>query len=392
MRQFFESHVSVPSRDADIQRRGRLLIILLLGILVVALLVVPVAFLQPDPGVALLTLGIGVLLIVAALALARSGRVTLGAWLFLAILVIAPLPSISAARTGAGPFYLVFSVLIASLIVQPRQVLLVLLAVLVGLTMTTGIGVARHGWEPMFLASVLGGGATVCMVALIGFLGAQTTQRAMREAQQAQRAAEDAAHALEGANADLEQRVADRTADLQQALDLQQKHAVEVQAGLDLQRRLNETIAALSVPMIPVRDDVLVAPLVGSLDGSRAQVLLQSVLERVEATRAEIVFLDVTGVAEIDTAVAKALLQTADAVRLLGAQTIVVGMRPDVAQTLVTLGTGLGPLRTAATLAEGLAMLPPAPRRGASKAARGNDRHAPSAGSGATASTPARLA
>ena len=78
-------------------------------------------------------------------------------------------------------------------------------------------------------------------------------------------------------------------------------------------------VAALSLPIIPIEDDVLVAPLVGNIDSARAEQLLASVLEQVQAQRARAIMLDVMGVAVVDTYVAQALLRTADATRLLGA-------------------------------------------------------------------------
>ncbi len=108
------------------------------------------------------------------------------------------------------------------------------------------------------------------------------------------------------------------------------------------------------MPVIPISDRVLVAPIVGNLDTERTQLLLTTVLNEVEAVRARTVVLDITGVAVVDTQVAAALLRVANAVRLMGAKTLLVGIRPEVAQTLVSLGGNLGELRAAATLQDGL--------------------------------------
>lgn len=173
---------------------------------------------------------------------------------------------------------------------------------------------------------------------------------------------------LERTNAALDQRVQERTATLeaalaaqsaqaaalQTALAIQEAQAQELQASLDIQQQLNETIAALSVPVIPVRDDVLIVPLIGAIDSHRANLLLETVLQRVQATHAQQVFMDVTGVAVIDTQVAQVLLRTAAALRLLGAEAVLVGIRPDVAHTLVQLGADFSMFRTAASLQAGL--------------------------------------
>jgi rsbT co-antagonist protein RsbR len=92
---------------------------------------------------------------------------------------------------------------------------------------------------------------------------------------------------------------------------------------------------------LPVLPGVLIAPLVGAIDESRAAVFVANVLRAVERERAQQVIFDVTGVPLIDTQVARMILQAADAVRLLGAQVILVGIRPEVAQTVVGLGVAL---------------------------------------------------
>jgi anti-anti-sigma factor len=121
------------------------------------------------------------------------------------------------------------------------------------------------------------------------------------------------------------------------------------------QQVLNELLNALSLPIIPVREDVLVVPLVGNIDGVRAQRLIGGVLEQIEQRQARAIILDVTGVAVVDTQLAQTLLRTAEATRLLGARTMLVGIRAEVAQTLVSLGGDLSSLHTAAILQEGLA-------------------------------------
>jgi anti-anti-sigma factor len=175
--------------------------------------------------------------------------------------------------------------------------------------------------------------------------------------QQSLTAAATTADALEETNAALEQRVTERTAELQQALDTQAQQARELAESLAAQRMLNETITALSLPVIPLRDDVLVVPLIGTVDTRRARLLWSSLLEQVEHTNARLIFLDVTGVLTIDAQVAQLILRLTTATRLLGAQVVLVGIRPEVAQTLVNQGLDLSTVRTAATLQTGLRTL-----------------------------------
>jgi PAS domain S-box-containing protein len=111
----------------------------------------------------------------------------------------------------------------------------------------------------------------------------------------------------------------------------------------------------LSTPLIPISDDVLVMPLVGALDTTRTQQVIEALLHGVAAGHARTAILDITGVPVVDTQVANALLQAAQSVRLLGAQVLITGIRPEVAQTLVGLGVDLSLTITRATLQDGIA-------------------------------------
>lgn len=165
------------------------------------------------------------------------------------------------------------------------------------------------------------------------------------------------ASSLERMNADLESQVAQRTIELAQALQQQQSQAIQLQNSLEQQQALSETINALSLPLIPVHRDILVLPLIGNIDAQRSQLLLDNTLRQIEQTHARALILDVTGVALVDTQLAHSMLHLAQATRLLGAETVLVGIRPEIAQTLVSLGADLGQLRSAASLQEGLEMM-----------------------------------
>lgn len=122
-----------------------------------------------------------------------------------------------------------------------------------------------------------------------------------------------------------------------------------------LQAAQQAALRELSTPLMPIADHVIALPLIGSVDASRAQQILEALLEGVAASRAETVILDITGVPVVDTQVAQALLQATRAVNLLGAQVILTGMRPEVAQTLVGIGVDLGGITTRATFRQGIA-------------------------------------
>jgi rsbT co-antagonist protein RsbR len=114
-------------------------------------------------------------------------------------------------------------------------------------------------------------------------------------------------------------------------------------------------LLALSTPIIPIADGILVLPLLGRLDPRRAQHMLEVVLTGITQLQADIVLVDVTGVLEIDTAGAHALLQIARAAHLLGAQVLLVGISSEMAQSIVQLGVELAGLRTYANLQSGIA-------------------------------------
>lgn len=110
----------------------------------------------------------------------------------------------------------------------------------------------------------------------------------------------------------------------------------------------------LSASLIPVFDKVSVMPLVGTIDTERAKLIMENLLDGVVKHRAEVVLLDITGVPVVDTMVAHHIIQAADAVRLVGAKCMLVGIRPEIAQTIVTLGINLNDFTTTSTLQRGV--------------------------------------
>jgi PAS domain S-box-containing protein len=111
----------------------------------------------------------------------------------------------------------------------------------------------------------------------------------------------------------------------------------------------------LSTPLIPISNGVVAMPLIGSIDSTRTQQVIETLLSGVAESRATTAILDITGVPVVDTQVADGLLRAAQAVRLLGAQVILTGIRPEVAQTLVGLGLNLSGIVTHSTLQSGIA-------------------------------------
>ncbi len=127
-----------------------------------------------------------------------------------------------------------------------------------------------------------------------------------------------------------------------------------IAAGMDALARHQAAIRELSTPVIQVAEKVLLLPLIGTIDTARAMQVMESVLMRVVDRQARVLILDIAGVPVVDTRVANHLLQTTEAVRLLGAATILTGISPQVAQTMVQLGVDLSAMHTRANLEEGL--------------------------------------
>jgi rsbT co-antagonist protein RsbR len=124
----------------------------------------------------------------------------------------------------------------------------------------------------------------------------------------------------------------------------------------DVIRRQQEELLELSTPVVKLWEGVLALPMIGTLDSARTQVVMESLLQRIVETEAEVAIIDITGVPTVDTLVAQHLLKTVTAIRLMGAECIVSGIRPQIAQTIVHLGIDLQGVTTKANLADALAV------------------------------------
>jgi len=121
-------------------------------------------------------------------------------------------------------------------------------------------------------------------------------------------------------------------------------------------KRQQEELLELSTPVVKLWDGVLALPMIGTLDSQRTQVVMESLLQRIVDTGSEIAIIDITGVPTVDTLVAQHLLKTVTAIRLMGADCIISGVRPQIAQTIVHLGLDLEGIVTKANLADAFAL------------------------------------
>ncbi|KYF70343.1 hypothetical protein BE15_15210 [Sorangium cellulosum] len=194
----------------------------------------------------------------------------------------------------------------------------------------------------------------------LGLLASQAAiavKNALLYAQQAEMAS-----ALRRSNERLETEVARQTEELRRTnerleMELAERaRAEEARAALQAEiiQAQDARLAELSTPLIPITDHIMVMPLIGTIDSTRAQQALEAALNGVQANRAQVVILDVTGVTVLDSEVASTLMSTAAALRLLGARTVITGIRAELAQTLIDLGVDLGAVVTKGTLKSGI--------------------------------------
>ena len=346
--------LTIQHPDEDTRRRGRNVVILSLGLIVLVVLAATIGLFQPGWEFTLAAATISVAVLGAMLALARRGSVTTAALSMIGfVTLLLFVSSWASGRVGIVPFFFIVSVLLASVTVRPWAVALTLALNIAALLALAWL-LAGTEQRPPALVEVFGYGGALCAFAgLIGALGSSSTDRVLRQARRARDQAEQAAAELDQANAAL----ALRTAALSDALTAQEAQSCALQEAIETQQRLDDQIAALALPVIPVRADVLVMPLIGALDHARADQLRHRALEHIQRQQARTIILDITGVPVVDRQVAQALLQTASAARLLGARPVLVGIRPEVAQALVSLDMKLADLEVHATLQQSLERL-----------------------------------
>jgi rsbT co-antagonist protein RsbR len=148
------------------------------------------------------------------------------------------------------------------------------------------------------------------------------------------------------------QAVADASWTITRAVDALGLHTTEAyqKSREEIISRQQQEMLELSTPVVMLWDGVLALPLIGTLDSARTQVVMESLLQRIVETGSRIAILDITGVPTVDTLVAQHLLKTVAAARLMGADCIISGIRPQIAQTIVHLGVDLNSVTTKATL------------------------------------------
>jgi rsbT co-antagonist protein RsbR len=124
----------------------------------------------------------------------------------------------------------------------------------------------------------------------------------------------------------------------------------------DIIKRQVDEMLELSTPVVKIWEGVLAIPLIGTLDSARTQIIMETLLQEIMNTGSRIAIIDITGVPTVDTLVAQHLLKTVAAARLMGAECLISGIRPQIAQTMVHLGVAFGDIVTKATLADAISL------------------------------------
>jgi rsbT co-antagonist protein RsbR len=350
--------ITIDHPDEDVRRRGRLLAILALALGLAVLVVLPFTASQQHVLLILITIVLSGLIVLGIVLLARRGAVTTGGLLMISAIMIGIVNSFRLPDSLlAGGYYMIFAVLAAGLVLRPAQIWLVLgmalLATLAGVALLSRPALS----DPTSQMSMINIVVVLTVTALVSFLGAQTTGTALRTARASRRTAEQAALQLEHTNTALELRVQERTSSLASLLAEAEAREARLSSAIAENDQQRTVIREMSLPVIPVTASTLVMPLVGALDSSRLQHLQDQSLNSLERTSARNLVLDVTGVPVVDSQVAHGLIAVVMSARLLGAEVMLVGVRPEVAQTIVGLGLELRDIRIFSDLQSALARL-----------------------------------
>lgn len=341
MKRFFSTLLDVRHPDEEARQRGRNIIIIGLGLFVINVLVAVSIVISFSELIALLiSTGFGAALYIVIIALTRIGYVDLAGWL---TVLVALLGTITAAVVNPDrpvATFIAVPLVLAATILQFRDVIVVTAATLLGL-----VGIAFLA-EPAIISLPLPNflvttGLLVGFVAIVSFVQSAGNEKLHRRLKAALQEAQHAATQLQQMNAELDRRVEMQTASLQEALRELEERAVAQDRLLAEVVAQRNVIRDLSVPVLPVGKQALVMPLVGAINHERLQQVQEQALTKIGQHRARWLILDVTGVPVIDTEVAAGMVQLVQSVRLLGAEVALVGVRPEVAQTMVSLGIEL---------------------------------------------------
>ncbi len=340
------------------ERRLRLFRVLLVVQLVTMLLVAGSTLwdVLSTPYTIAYVVAVAVLLLVAigGYFMARRGAFYAGALTLIASTLLLPVPFLLFYGTrGASSYLFVWPIMAAAILLEPALLFTTTALAGLGYSAISVLELYRVGGFPVYMPEIYAPWHAVGSPGVVGYYVAEVvsvslfylavavfSHIALRSLRQEVQLTRDQAGQLLRYRAELEDQVSARTAELRQTTE-------RLQGSLALLREMGS-------PVLPLLRGILLVPLVGTLDSERMRLVMENVLRGIAGQRARVVILDITGVTMVDTAVANALLQTAHGARLLGATPVLVGIRADVAQTIMGLGVDLQGIDIRAGLEGGL--------------------------------------
>lgn len=347
--------------DEDTRIRGRNVTSMGLILVGLAILALPFMILTQKSLVSVLLVLIPMVFDISIMFLVRRQYISvdLGASLLLISVSIGLLSAIYIIHDySIIPFFLILPLMFAGLTLRPQGLWVVLASLLIGLWVVLGIIPTGPLYGGGYMVNVITANMFVVMITLMIFLGIRNSSQARTRAQQQQHVAEKVMRELAIANSTLEQNVAEQSSALQHSLDSIQERERALTQTIEELRTSQDTIQRLSAPVVPILPHVIVAPVIGNLNHERAQLLMENVLSSIKEQRIRIIILDITGVPIVDTQVAHTIAKTARAAQIMGARTILVGIRPEVAQVLVSLDADFKDMKVFADLQQAIALLP----------------------------------
>ncbi|HNP87136.1 MAG TPA: STAS domain-containing protein [Kouleothrix sp.] len=346
MRRWLDWLLTVNSPDENIRRRGRNIIYIILGLLVLMLFIaVAWTIITPVSIIFVFATVLPTLTYFGMLVLVRRGYVdTAAVIIFMMQLTVSVYILTSSFEQPWSVMMLITPLLFASVSLRAWQIWIAFIAIAIARVFINTQ--TRDTTTDILIFQII----TFAVFTLMLFLGTRSLEQSLQQSDELRHVAEGSSNALAAANDNLEQAVNNRTADLQHALSDVRERELRLTQTLQKLSVSQELVRSLSAPIIPILPSVIVVPLAGILDGEQVQRLMQQVLERISAQRSRDLILDITGVPIMDSHVANVVIQIAQAVKLLGTRTLLVGVRPEVAQTLVALNIEFGDLEIFADL------------------------------------------
>lgn len=341
MKRFFSILLDIRHSDEEARQRGRNIAIIGLGLFVINVLIaVSIVISFPELIVLLISTGFGAALYIAIIGITRMGYVDLAGWLTVVVSLIGTISATIFHPDRPVAVFIVVPLVLAATILRFRDVIVVTTATLLGLVSIAFLA------EPVIISLPLPDflvttSMLVGFVAVISFVQSAGNEKLYHRLQAALQQTRQAATQLQLMNEELDRRVEAQTEALQEALRELEDRAVAQNRLLAEVIAQRDMIRDLSVPVLPVGKQALVMPLVGAIDRDRLTLIQEQALAQIEQQRVRWLILDVTGVPVIDTEVAAGMMQLGQSVRLLGAEVALVGVRPEVAQTMVSLGIEL---------------------------------------------------